>query len=74
MVNKALKTAFKQLILAIPSVAGAYAVDAPVGPYLDFDPITNRVVLHAGQVFYDEAWAEAATSNIVNKYFKPRMI
>ncbi|MFM7984228.1 MAG: hypothetical protein ACKPKO_33390 [Candidatus Fonsibacter sp.] len=61
MVNKALKTTFKQLIVAIPSVAGDYVIGATYEPYVDVVPSLNRVVLHAEQVFYDEAWAYSKT-------------
>ena len=53
MVNKALGTAYFDLRDAV----GHAAFDQPrrtLPPYLDFDHITNRVILHAEQVRDDE--------------------
>ncbi|MFM7986872.1 MAG: hypothetical protein ACKPKO_46915, partial [Candidatus Fonsibacter sp.] len=33
---------------------GATIIDYAVAPYLDFDPSTNRVILHAHQYYFDE--------------------
>ncbi|MFM7988912.1 MAG: hypothetical protein ACKPKO_57330, partial [Candidatus Fonsibacter sp.] len=52
---------------------GATVIDAAVSPYLDFDPTTNRVILHAQQFFFDEVGATANDLYNVQIYFNERL-
>ena len=57
----------------MPTTTGISVLDATVAPYLDFDPLTNRVILHADQVFYDESWAGLSAVNVIGTYFNERL-
>ena len=48
--------AFDQLGLTIP-------------PFLDFDTSTNRVVVYADQIYYDEGFTTIAKTNPIDIYF-----
>ncbi|MFM7987857.1 MAG: phage minor capsid protein, partial [Candidatus Fonsibacter sp.] len=55
LINKAFETALSNLISYMPqNDQGATVLDYAVAPYLDFDPTTNRVILHAQQYYFDE--------------------
>ena len=74
LVNKALIIALNNLKSLLPTDAlGRTALYATVAPYLDFDPTTNRVILHAHQFFFDEVAAETAGIKIVEIYFNERL-
>ena len=73
LINKALKEAFRRLTASMPTTTGISVLDATVAPYLDFDPLTNRVILHADQVFYDESWAGLSAVNVIGIYFNERL-
>ena len=73
LINKALKEAFRRLTVSMPTITGISVLDATVAPYLDFDPLTNRVILHADQVFYDESWAGLSAVNVIGIYFNERL-
>ena len=57
MINTALSTSFANLRDALSNIGGASPIDATVAPYLDFDPLANRAVLHADQTCYGDTWA-----------------
>ena len=42
-------------------------------PYLDFDIITNRVILHAEQVRYDETFLTLTDGPAINIFFNERL-
>ena len=44
-----------------------------VAPYLDFDIITNRVILHAEQVPYDETFLSLGGNLAINILFNERL-
>jgi hypothetical protein len=73
MINTALSTSFENLRDALPKIGGASPIDATVAPYLDFDPLTNRVVLHADQTFYDDTWAALSGVQTIKLYFNERL-
>ena len=55
MVNATLRTAFIALRLAV--TLAVFDLPKPtLPPYLEFDHITNRVILHAEQIRYDETF------------------
>ena len=55
IVNKALAVAFSNLRNLMPQHdQGATLMDLAAAPYLDVDPTTNRVILHAHNAFFDE--------------------
>jgi len=68
MINTALSTSFANLRDALPQIGGASPIDATVAPYLDFDPLTNRVILHADQAFYDKTWAALSGVQTIKIY------
>jgi hypothetical protein len=73
MINTALSTSFENLRDALPKIGGASPIDATVAPYLDFDPLTNRVILHADQTFYDDTWAALSGVQAIKIYFNERL-
>jgi len=73
MINTALNTSFANLRDALPKIGGVSPLDATVAPYLDFDPLTNRVILHADQTFYDETWAALTGVPTIRIYFNERL-
>ena len=73
MINTALSTSFENLRDALPNVGGVSPLDATVAPYLDFGPITNRVILHADQTFYDETWGALSGIETIKIYFNERL-
>ncbi|MFM7980197.1 MAG: hypothetical protein ACKPKO_12855, partial [Candidatus Fonsibacter sp.] len=57
-INKAFDVALNNLRNSMPhNKDGATIIDYAVAPYLDFDPTTNRVILHAQQFYFDEVGA-----------------
>ena len=73
MIKTALNTYFANLRDALPNICGASPLDAKVAPYLDFDPPTNRAVLHADQTFYDDTWAALSGVQTIKIYFNARL-
>ncbi|MFM7987779.1 MAG: phage minor capsid protein, partial [Candidatus Fonsibacter sp.] len=72
MVNRALRTAFVALRVAVTPVV----FDQPkptLWPYLDFDIITNRVILHAEQIRYDETFLTKKGGPASNIFFNERL-
>ena len=72
MVNAALRTAF----LALRVAATPVVFDEPkptLPPYLDFDIITNRVILHAEQIRYDETFLTITSGPAINIFFNERL-
>ncbi|MFM7987992.1 MAG: phage minor capsid protein, partial [Candidatus Fonsibacter sp.] len=72
MVNAALRTAFN----ALRALVGPVAFDVPKPtqpPYLDFDIITNRVILHAEQIRYDETFLTLIVGPANNIFFNQRL-
>ena len=57
----------------MPSITCIFVLDATVAPYVDFDPLTTRVILHADQAFYDESWAGLSAVNVIRIYFNERL-
>ncbi|MFM7984176.1 MAG: hypothetical protein ACKPKO_33120, partial [Candidatus Fonsibacter sp.] len=65
MVNATLRTAFLALRTAVTPVV----FDEPkptLPPYLDFDHITNHVILHAEQIRYDETFLTITGGPAIN--------
>jgi hypothetical protein len=58
---------------ALSTLGCVSPIDATVAPYLDFDPITNRVALHADRTFYDETWAALSGVQTIKIYFNERL-
>ncbi|MFM7983852.1 MAG: hypothetical protein ACKPKO_31455 [Candidatus Fonsibacter sp.] len=52
---------------------GATLIDAAVAPYLDFDPTTNRVVLHAQQFYFEEVGTLIHKLHYIRIYFNERL-
>ena len=74
LVNKALALAFSNLRNLMPqNDQGATLIDLATAPYLDFDPTTNRVILHAHQFFFDEVGAAIQNVRYVQIYFNERL-
>ena len=72
MVNAALRTAFIALRAAVtPAVFDQPRATLP--PYFDFDIITNRVILHAEQVRYDETFLDIGDDDAINIFFNERL-
>ena len=71
MVNTAFQTAFMDLRLQIPEAFDQLGLTMP--PFLDFDTSTNRVVLYADQIFYDEFFTKIAKTNPIEIYFNERL-
>ena len=72
MVNATLRTAFLALRVAVTPVV----FDEPkptLPPYLDFDIITNRVILHAEQIRYDETFLTITGGPAINIFFNERL-
>ena len=58
LVNKALAVALSTLKRVMPqNNQGVSLIELAAAPYLDFDPTTNRVILHAHQFLLDEVGA-----------------
>jgi hypothetical protein len=72
MVNAALRTAFIALRLAV--TLAVFDLPKPtLPPYLEFDHITNRVILHAEQIRYDETFLEKTLGLAINIFFNERL-
>ena len=72
MVNAALRTAFIELRRVVtPAVFDQPRATLP--PYFDFDIITNRVILHAEQVRYDETFLDIGDDDASNIFFNERL-
>jgi hypothetical protein len=72
MVNAALRTAFLALRVAVtPDVFDQPKVTLP--PYLEFDHTTNRVILHAEQIRYDETFLDITLGLAINIFFYERL-
>ncbi|MFM7983998.1 MAG: phage minor capsid protein [Candidatus Fonsibacter sp.] len=72
MVNRALRIAFVALRQAVTPVV----FDEPkpkLPPYLDFDIIPNRVILHAEQIRYDETFLTQVAGPAINIFFNERL-
>ena len=72
MVNATLKSALLDLRVAVTPVV----FDQPkptLPPYLEFDHITNRVILHAEQIRYDETFLEITLGLAINIFFNERL-
>ena len=52
---------------------GATLIDLAAAPYLDFDPTTNRVILHAHHFFFDEVASRLQEDHYVQIYFNERL-
>ena len=52
---------------------GASLIDLAAAPYLDFDPTTNRVILHAHHVFFDEVATTLQGIHYSQIYFNERL-
>ena len=73
MVNEAFSQAFGILKSSLPLLLGTSPLDITVAPFLDFDPTTNRVILYADQVYYDETWAESSHIDGIEIYLNERL-
>ena len=74
IVNKALAEALSSLINVMPqNKQGATLIDLAVAPYLDFDPTTNRVILHAHHLLFDEVATTLQGIYNVQIYFNERL-
>ena len=72
MVNAALRTAFIALAVAVtPDVFDLPKPTLP--PYLEFDHVTNRVILHAEQIRYDETFLDITLGLAINILFNERL-
>ena len=72
MVNAALRTAYLALRVAVtPAVFDQPKPTLP--PYLEFDHITNRVILHAEQIRYDETFLTKTGGLAINIFFNERL-
>ena len=72
MVNAALQTAFEDLRTLVTPVT----FDQPKPtqpPYLDFDIITNRVILHAEQIRYNETFLTQTSDLAIHMFFNERL-
>ena len=72
MVNAALRTAF----IALRAAVTPFVFDQPkptLPPYLEFDHITNRVILHAEQIRYDETFLTKTGGMAINIFFNERL-
>ncbi|MFM7985001.1 MAG: hypothetical protein ACKPKO_37345, partial [Candidatus Fonsibacter sp.] len=52
---------------------GGTILDYAVAPYLDFDPTTNRVILHAQQFYFDEMGPVVRGGYVIKIYFNERL-
>ncbi|MFM7987358.1 MAG: hypothetical protein ACKPKO_49400, partial [Candidatus Fonsibacter sp.] len=69
LINKAFNVALSSLKGAMPKHnQGVTIIDAAVAPYSDFDPTTNRVILHAHQFFFDEVGVAITGGHYVEMY------
>ncbi|MFM7984979.1 MAG: phage minor capsid protein, partial [Candidatus Fonsibacter sp.] len=74
IINKAFDVALNNIRSYMPqNDQGATLIDAAVSPYLDFDPTTNRVILHAHQFFFDEVGVAISGGRYVKIYFNERL-
>jgi hypothetical protein len=73
LLNATLELAFAELSDKMPGTSDASPLNATVAPCLDFDVQTNRVVFHAEQFFYDEAYTRLSSVNRVSIYFNTRL-
>ncbi|MFM7985138.1 MAG: phage minor capsid protein, partial [Candidatus Fonsibacter sp.] len=74
LINKALDSALSNLISYMPqNDQGATILDYAVAPYLDFDPTTNRVILHAQQFYFDEMGPVVRGGYIIKIYCNERL-
>ena len=72
MVNATLRTAFIALRLAV--TLAVFDLPKPtLPPYLEFDHITNRVILHAEQIRYDETFLTKTGGMAINILFNERL-
>ena len=68
IVNNALAVALSKLKRSMPQdKQGASLIDLAVAPYLDFDPTTNRVLLHA-HIFSLTRWRQGYKKTIMSKF------
>ncbi|MFM7990562.1 MAG: hypothetical protein ACKPKO_65705, partial [Candidatus Fonsibacter sp.] len=61
---------------ALRALVGPVAFDVPkrtLPPYLDFDIITNRVIVHAEQIRYDEPFLTLTSDPAINIFFNERL-
>jgi hypothetical protein len=72
MVNRALKTAWLALRTAVTPVVFDQP-KATLPPYLEFDHVTNRVILHAEQIRYDETFLTKTGGMAINIFFNERL-
>ena len=68
-----LEVAFDPLPNSVPKATSGSPLYAAVTSYLDADPLTNRMVLHADQAFYDETWAALSRVQAIKIYFNERV-
>ncbi|MFM7981412.1 MAG: phage minor capsid protein [Candidatus Fonsibacter sp.] len=74
LINKAFASALNILRSYMPqNDQGATLIDAAVALYLDFDPTTNRVILHAHQSFFDEVGTTVNDLYNVQIYLNERL-
>ena len=72
MVNAALSTAWIALRAAVTPVV--FDLPKPtLPPYLEFDHITNRVILHAEQIRYDETFITKTDGMAINIFLNERL-
>ena len=72
MVNEALRDAFLDLRTAVTPVV--FDLPKPtLPPYLEFDHVTNRVILHAEQIRYDETFLTKTGGMAINIFFNERL-
>ncbi|MFM7983590.1 MAG: phage minor capsid protein, partial [Candidatus Fonsibacter sp.] len=72
IVNRALRIA----LFDLRDLYGPEQFDVPKPtqpPYLDFDIITNRVILHAEQIRYDETFLTLTGGPAINIFFNQRL-
>ncbi|MFM7985333.1 MAG: hypothetical protein ACKPKO_39055 [Candidatus Fonsibacter sp.] len=55
------------------SPLGLNGFDLAVVPYLDFGPTTNRVLLHAHQLYFEKVGANVHGLYVVHIYFNARL-
>ena len=70
--NSAFQSPFTELCNQVP-VGDASPLFPTVAPYLDFDFQTNRVILHAEQIFYDDVYTALSNVNSVKIYLYERL-
>ena len=57
----------------VPKLAGVSHLDATSAPYLDFDPLTDRVIWHADQTLYDDTWAALSNMHRIRIFVNERL-